>query len=56
MGNLLVQARASGELDSLSEMRTVIRQSSQLATFDPRSAASWDAAAQKFAELQKASV
>jgi rhamnulokinase len=35
MGNLLVQIRARGELDSLSEMREVVRRSSSGVRFEP---------------------
>jgi rhamnulokinase len=35
LGNLLVQVRASGEIDSLSEMREVARASSQVARYEP---------------------
>jgi rhamnulokinase len=53
MGNLLVQVRASGELRSLSEMRDVIRASSDVARFEPSGAAEWQAAAERFAALQE---
>jgi rhamnulokinase len=49
MGNLLVQVRSSGELGSLAEMRQVIRQSSQVKTFDPGAALAWEAASVKLA-------
>jgi rhamnulokinase len=35
IGNLLVQVRSSGELSSLAEMRTVIRNSCKVVTFHP---------------------
>jgi rhamnulokinase len=35
MGNLLTQVRASGELSSLSEMREVVRKSSDVRVFEP---------------------
>ena len=35
LGNLLVQVRASGEIDSLAEMREVARASSQVARYEP---------------------
>lgn len=38
MGNLLVQARAAGELSSLAEIREVVRRSVRLRTFEPRPA------------------
>ena len=53
LGNLLVQVRASGELRSLSEMRDVIRASSDVARFEPSGVAEWQAASERFAALQK---
>ena len=35
MGNLLTQVRASGELASLTDMRAVIRNSSDVERFEP---------------------
>ena len=52
MGNLLVQARASGELSSLEQMRAVVRHSSQLTTYHPGLSAPWDAAAARFESLR----
>jgi rhamnulokinase len=52
MGNLLVQVRASGELDSLAGMRDVIRRSCDVAHFEPRDGAAWDDAAGRFAALR----
>jgi rhamnulokinase len=53
LGNVLLQARACGELDSLQDMRTVVRDSSPLATFEPSPArgADWHAARGRFAKL-----
>jgi rhamnulokinase len=51
MGNLLVQARAGGELASLSEMRQVIRKSSELRTYMPQQPDAWERAAASFAQL-----
>jgi rhamnulokinase len=53
MGNLLVQVRSSGELSSLSEIRRVAHKSSEVEVFQPRQATSWDAAFDRFAQLQK---
>ncbi len=47
MGNLLTQVRSSGELSSLAEMRQVIRQSTEVETFEPRNTTAWDAAYQR---------
>ena len=49
LGNLLVQVRASGQLSSLSDMRRVIRQSSDVKTYKPGNSAPWLAAAPPFA-------
>jgi rhamnulokinase len=51
MGNLLVQVRASGELRSLSEIREVIRQSSDVKHYEPTPASAWDEAAGRFQKL-----
>jgi rhamnulokinase len=53
MGNLLVQAKALGELGTLAELRTVVRESSQLITFEPQPDPSgrWAAARERFAGL-----
>jgi rhamnulokinase len=48
LGNLLVQVRASGELSSLAEIRQVIRQSSRVREYLPRSSAAWKEAAARF--------
>jgi rhamnulokinase len=53
LGNLLVQVRSSGELSSLADMRAVVRKSSEVATFEPGRAEQWEAASQRFAELQQ---
>jgi rhamnulokinase len=45
MGNLLVQARASGELSSLADIRNVVRKSSQVKTYEPRAPTAWETAA-----------
>ena len=53
LGNLLVQARAMGELGSLAEIREVVRQSSELVEYlpDASSAEKWSAASARFAKL-----
>jgi rhamnulokinase len=54
LGNLLMQARAMGELGSLAEIREVVRQSSELLEYlpEPSSAAKWSAAAARIAALK----
>jgi rhamnulokinase len=54
MGNLLVQAWASREIGSLSEMRQVIRRSSSMTAFEPKDSDLWKEAASRFDPLQKA--
>ncbi len=51
MGNLLVQARASGELASLSEMRQVVRKSSGVTAYAPRLPEAWESAAATFTQI-----
>jgi rhamnulokinase len=43
LGNVLMQARAAGEIGSLSELRAVTRQSCEVRTFEPKplAAAAW---------------
>lgn len=47
MGNLLVQVRASGELSSLTEIRDVVRQSSEVKTYTPGKGDLWEGAANR---------
>ncbi|RYD75183.1 MAG: rhamnulokinase, partial [Verrucomicrobiaceae bacterium] len=51
VGNLLMQARAAGELGSLAEMRAVSRMDAGLQEFIPRDAQQWAEARGRFAEL-----
>jgi rhamnulokinase len=48
MGNLLTQVRASGELDSLADMREVVRQSSAVMSYKPAITSVWSEAAERF--------
>ena len=48
IGNIMIQAKAAGCVDSLQEMRHIIRQSVQIDEFLPENAADWEAAYQKF--------
>ena len=52
LGNLLVQVRSSGELSSLAEIRTVVRRSSKVTTFEPGSGTAWETAARRFDGFQ----
>ena len=51
LGNVLVQARTSGAIDSLADIRDIVRASSELKQYDPQSEADWRAASQRLAEL-----
>lgn len=48
IGNVMVQAMASGIADSIGEMRKQINASIPLATFQPQDAAAWDEAYAKY--------
>jgi rhamnulokinase len=45
LGNLLMQAKADGELGSLTELRAAVRASAEVTRFEPASPAPWDEAA-----------
>lgn len=53
LGNLLVQVRSSGELDSLADMRQVVRKSSEVKTFEPGNGSAWRSASERFNELTR---
>ncbi len=53
LGNLLSQVRADGELKGLSEMRAVVRASTQVSEFTPADRSKWDEAFGRFEELTK---
>ncbi|MBN1285156.1 MAG: rhamnulokinase [Anaerolineae bacterium] len=48
MGNLIVQAMATGYLDSLAAGRALVRRSSDLQRYDPRPSSAWDDAYARF--------
>lgn len=50
-GNVLVQAIGSGQLKSLADARQVVRASFPLTVVEPKSAAGWDEAYEKFRRL-----
>jgi rhamnulokinase len=47
MGNILVQMRAGGEIDSLARMRAVVRKSCRLRRYEPRENSAWRDAANR---------
>ena len=44
LGNVLVQARAAFEIDSLADLRAVVRRSEEVTRFQPRADGRWDEA------------
>lgn len=51
LGNVLVQARACGELATLDDIRRVARESSEVEAIQPEHDASWSEARQRFAAM-----
>ncbi|MBN2329315.1 MAG: rhamnulokinase [Candidatus Omnitrophica bacterium] len=51
LGNVLVQARTSGEIGSLEEIRSVVRASCELQQYEPQNPESWMEAKQRFSQL-----
>jgi rhamnulokinase len=52
IGNLLVQARAAGEIGSLEEIRRISGASAEMQEFRPVQLAAWQRAAERFARLE----
>src|SRR5262249_41058565 len=48
IGNILVQAMATGDIKSLADARAVVRASFDVKHYQPRDTASWDQAYQRF--------
>lgn len=53
IGNIMIQAKAAGCVETLTEMRRIIRESVHLDEFMPENAAEWEAAYQKFLSVLK---
>ena len=53
LGNVLIQARTVGDIGSLAEIREVVRNSSQLQTFEPQQTALWETAYKRFQQLPR---
>ena len=51
LGNVLIQARAAGELKTLADIRQVVRESSALKTCEPRATTAWNDAYPRFIDL-----
>ena len=53
IGNLLVQAKALGAVDSLAGIRDIVRKSFEIREFDPHETSAWDAAYERWREVVK---
>lgn len=53
LGNVLVQARSHGEIKSLADIRSVVRNSREPIQFDPSDASAWRDARGRFDQLSK---
>jgi rhamnulokinase len=55
LGNVLMQARGCGEVGSLADLRAIVRQSTELQSFEPRRAQveAWSEARERFARLRE---
>ena len=51
LGNVLIQARAMGEIGSLADIRKVVRASSEMNRYEPTDKDQWDAADARLAEM-----
>lgn len=52
IGNILVQAMATGDVGSLADAREIVRASFDVKRYEPRDTRRWDAAYQRFATLR----
>ena len=53
LGNVLIQARAAGELGTPADLREVVRRSSSLKQYEPQDEAAWSDASQRLGELMR---
>lgn len=53
IGNLLVQAMATGEVKNLTELRTIVRNSFPIETYQPKDNARWDKSYAKLMEFSQ---
>ena len=51
LGNVLIQARATGDVHSLADIRSIVRDSYELQTFTPQQIPAWDEAYKRFRSL-----
>ena len=53
LGNVLVQARTSGSVGSLSQIRDIVRASSTMQRYEPQNTSQWNDAYGRFIDLIK---
>lgn len=53
LGNVLVQIKAAGLVDNLTQMRALVGNSAELKTYMPKDRQEWDLAYSRFLEIQK---
>ena len=51
IGNIMVQALGLGHVNSLAQIRTIVRDSFELVSYEPREIESWDKAYSRFNEM-----
>jgi rhamnulokinase len=51
IGNILVQAMATGDVKSIADLRAIVRNSFDVKRYEPRETGKWDAAYEKFKQL-----
>jgi len=54
IGNILVQAMATGDVKSLAEARTIVRESFPVKRYEPRQTKQWEQAYRRYGELSQA--
>jgi rhamnulokinase len=52
IGNVLVQAMATGDVKSLADARAIVRQSFDVKTYEPRDTKQWDAAYARYRQVE----
>ena len=53
IGNILVQAMATGDVKSLDEARAIVRRSFDVKRYEPRESKRWESAYEKFREISR---
>jgi rhamnulokinase len=51
VGNILVQAMATGDVKSIADLRAIVRNSFDVKRYDPRETSKWDQAYERFKQL-----